>query len=136
MTKIANNDKRVGAGRPSKRTFTARFAPKHAAITFSRKSASDLGIIAGSKFSLYESESNDLYISVCAASGATIKAGIAATNNDKNIPEYRVSDKGSVSKLLQRFEATKVVTLLVASIPTKIDDTMYYKVIPTPIRID
>ncbi len=137
MTKIANNDKRVGAGRPSKRTFTARFAPKHAAITFSRKSASDLGIIAGSKFSLYESESNDLYISVNAASGATIKAGKSSTNNNVyNIPEFIVSDKVSVSKLLQRFEATKVVTLLVAAIPTKIDDTMYYKVIPIPIRID
>ncbi len=137
MTKIANNDKRVGAGRPSKRTFTARFAPKHAAITFSRKSASDLGIIAGSKFSLYESESNDLYISVNAASGATIKAGKASTNNNVyNIPEFRVSDKVSVSKLLQRFEATKVVSCFLSALPIFVDEIAYYKVIDTPLRID
>ena len=135
--KISHNDKQ-SVGRPSKRSITARTTNCNCSkITFSRKTASDLGIIADSKFSLYESESNDLYISVNAAFGATIKAGKASTNNNvKNIPEFRVSDKVSVSKLLQRFEATKVVTLLVAAIPTKIDDTMYYKVIPTPIRID
>lgn len=133
--KISHSNKQ-GKGRPSKRTLTARIAPKHAAITFSRKCATDLGIIADSKFSLFISEKEDVYISINAASGAIIKAGIAATQNAKKIPEYRVSDKVSVSKLLQRFEATKVVTLLVAAIPTKIDNVMYYKVIPTPIRKD
>lgn len=134
--KISRNDKQ-GKGRPSKRTLTARFSPSHAAITFSRKCATDLGIIADSKFSLFISESEDIYISVNAASGSNIKAGKASTNNNVyNIPEYRVSDKVSVTKILQRFEATKVVTLLVAAMPTKIEDTIYYKVIPTPIRID
>lgn len=136
MTKIANNDKRVGAGRPSKRTFTARFAPKHAAITFSRRSASDLGIIAGSKFSLYESESNDLYISVNAASGNSIKAGKAGMNNKTILPEYRVSDKDSVLKIMQRFKATKVVSCFLSALPIFVDEIAYYKVIDTPLRID
>ena len=134
--KISHSDK-LGRGKPSKRTFTARSGNyNHSAITFSRKTANDLGIFAGGKFAIYESESGDLYISVNAASGNSIKAGKAGMNNKTILPEYRVSDKDSVLKIMQRFKATKVVSCFLSALPIFVDDIAYYKVIDTPLRID
>ncbi len=71
-----------------------------------------------------------------AASGNSIKAGKAGMNNKTILPEYRVSDKDSVLKIMQRFKATKVVSCFLSALPIFVDDIAYYKVIDTPLRID
>jgi len=125
--KISHSDKR-GVGRPSLRTVTARFAPNHAAITFSAALANSLNLSDGMHLSIVE-RSNDLYLSVAVPDGYNIKAGKADCKNGKCAVSFRCSCRPLVQQIFNTWNITKVAKIAVSSKCIEICGFQYYKLV-------
>ena len=126
--KISNSDKR-SVGRPSLRSFTVRRSDSH--ITFSAKTANDLGLCLGSKISILLTD-KEMYLCIDVENGFKL----FGYKNGSKYSSFACTAKNIASRILDNVKATKVASFLVAANSTIINGCKCYKIIKTPLRID
>lgn len=127
--KISNQKTIANVGRPSVRSCTMRRSDKH--VTFSVKTASELGINAGDKVQ-FVTEGKDTYLCLNANDGLTV----FGYKNGQRYTSFAVTAKNFVPGFLDEAKAEKVATFMIAANSYIIDELIAYKIIKIPLRID
>lgn len=127
--KIANKKTTSKVGRPSLRSFTARRSDHH--ITFSSKTANELGLEIGMKVNI-SFDGKNTYLCFSSEYGCILYG----YKNGKQYTSYACTANNAATKLLDSINATKVATFLIAANYEIINGYKCYKVISTPLRVD
>ena len=128
--RISNKKTTAKVGRPSIRSFTVRRSDSH--FTLSAKTANDLGLHVGMVVNILF-VGKDMYLCLDAKQGFTL----FGYKNGQKHTSFACTAKHEAPKLLDRVNAAKVATFLLAAKAEKINGfTCCYKIISTPLRID
>lgn len=127
--RIANKKTTAKVGRPSLRSFTVRRSDSH--FTLSAKTANDLGLHAGMIVNILFI-GKDMYLCLDAKLGFTL----FGYKNGQKYTSFAYTAKYEAPKMLERANATKVATFLIAANAEKINGCTCYKIISTPLRVD
>lgn len=127
--KISNQKTTATVGRPSVRSCTMRRSDKH--VTFSVKTALELGINAGDKVQ-FVTKGKDTYLCLNAVDGLTV----FGYRNGQRYTSFAVTAKNLVPGFLNAVNAEKVASFMIAANSSIIDGKKAYKVISIPLRID
>lgn len=127
--KIANKKTTARRGRPSLRSITVRRSDYH--ITFSAKTANDLGLCLGNKVNILF-VGKEIYLSIDSADGFKL----FGYKNGYQYTSFACTANYPAIKILDSVNAAKVATFLLAANSTTINGCICYKVIETPLRID
>lgn len=126
--KIENKKTAARRGRPSLRSFTVRRSDSH--FVLSAKTANDLGLHAGMIVNILFI-GKDMYFCLDAKQGFTL----FGYKNGRKYTSFAYTAKYEAPKILERANATKVATFLIAANAEKINGQTCYKII-APLRVD
>ena len=127
--KIENKKTAAKVGRPSLRSITLRRSDYH--ITFSAKTAKDLGLNVGTKVNIFF-DRKEMYLCVDTKNGCTI----FGYRNGQKFTSFACTAKNIVPIILDAANAEKVATFLIAANAENINGCNCHKVIKTPLRVD